>query len=141
MLQFGKTITFDLVDATNLASPEAGHMRRLVIKILSQDTTRKNGLMLRTGTMTWSLPTCDARSDRKTAMTDSKDLNEQDAVVAEVDIAAPPERVFEALTEANQLFAWWSTEPSVELSLFEMDARVGGRWRFQRQARAGLRPW
>lgn len=31
----GKTITFDLVDATNLASPEAGHMRRLVIKILS----------------------------------------------------------------------------------------------------------
>jgi len=35
MLQFGKTITFDLVDATNLASPEAGHMRRLVIKILS----------------------------------------------------------------------------------------------------------
>ena len=30
-----KTITFDLVDATNLASPEAGHMRRLVIKILS----------------------------------------------------------------------------------------------------------
>ena len=52
MLQFGKTITFDLVDATNLASPEAGHMRRLVIKILSQDTTRKNGLMLRTGKMT-----------------------------------------------------------------------------------------
>ena len=74
-------------------------------------------------------------------MTDSKDVSEQDAVVAEVDIAAPPERVFEALTEANQLFAWWSTEPSVELSLFEMDARGGGRWRFQRQARAGLRPW
>jgi uncharacterized protein YndB with AHSA1/START domain len=64
-------------------------------------------------------------------MTDSKDLNEQDAVVAEVDIAAAPERVFEALTEANQLFAWWSTEPSVELSLFEMDARAGGRWRFK----------
>jgi len=64
-------------------------------------------------------------------MTDSKDLSEQDAVVAEVDIAAPPERVFEALTEANQLFAWWSTEPSVELSLCEMDARLGGRWRFK----------
>ena len=64
-------------------------------------------------------------------MTDSKDLSEQDAVVAEVEIAAPLERVFEALTEADQLFAWWSTEPSVELSLFEMDARVGGRWRFK----------
>ena len=31
----GKTITFDFVDATNLASPRAGHMRRFVIKILS----------------------------------------------------------------------------------------------------------
>ena len=31
----GKTITFDFVDATNLPSLEAGHMRRLVIKILS----------------------------------------------------------------------------------------------------------
>ena len=48
MLQFGKTITFDLVDATNLASPEAGHMRRLVIKILSpkqhtEEWTYENG--------------------------------------------------------------------------------------------------
>jgi hypothetical protein len=31
----GKAITFDFVDATNLPSLEAGHMRRLVIKILS----------------------------------------------------------------------------------------------------------
>lgn len=64
-------------------------------------------------------------------MTDSKDLNEPDAVVAEIDIAAPPERVFAALTDANQLFTWWSTEPSVELSLFEIDARPGGLWRFK----------
>jgi len=33
----GKTITFDFVDATNLPSPKAGHMRRLVIHILSPD--------------------------------------------------------------------------------------------------------
>jgi hypothetical protein len=44
----GKTITFDLVDATNLASSEAGHMRRLVIKILSpkqhtEEWTYENG--------------------------------------------------------------------------------------------------
>jgi hypothetical protein len=31
----GKTIAFDFVDATNLPSLEAGHMRRLVIRILS----------------------------------------------------------------------------------------------------------
>ena len=30
----GKTLTFDFLDATNLASPEAGHMHRLVIAML-----------------------------------------------------------------------------------------------------------
>lgn len=30
----GKTITFDFLDATNLASPEAGHMHRVVISML-----------------------------------------------------------------------------------------------------------
>jgi hypothetical protein len=33
----GKTIAFDFVDATNLPSLAAGHMRRLVIRILSPD--------------------------------------------------------------------------------------------------------
>jgi hypothetical protein len=30
----GKTLAFDFIDATNLASPDAGHMRRLVIAVL-----------------------------------------------------------------------------------------------------------
>jgi YD repeat-containing protein len=30
----GKTITFDFLDATNLASPDAGHMDRVVVSIL-----------------------------------------------------------------------------------------------------------
>jgi len=30
----GKTITFDFLDATNLASPDAGHMNRVVVSIL-----------------------------------------------------------------------------------------------------------
>jgi hypothetical protein len=30
----GKTITFDFLDATNLATPDAGHMQRVVIAIL-----------------------------------------------------------------------------------------------------------
>ena len=64
-------------------------------------------------------------------MTASKATAEQDAVIVEVEIAAPPERVFQALTDAKQLFAWWGKEPSVELSVFEMDARPGGRWRFR----------
>ncbi len=34
---YGKTITFDFVDVTNLSSPKAGHMRGLMIHILSPD--------------------------------------------------------------------------------------------------------
>ncbi len=54
-----------------------------------------------------------------------------DVVVVEIDIAAPPARVFEALTQAPQLAAWWGHEPSVELVACEMDARVGGRWQLR----------
>jgi uncharacterized protein YndB with AHSA1/START domain len=54
-----------------------------------------------------------------------------DAVVCEIDVHAPPARVFQALTDPKKLFDWWGKEPSVELSLFEMDARPGGRWRFR----------
>jgi len=54
-----------------------------------------------------------------------------DAVVCETEIAAPPERVFEALTDPKQLVAWWGQEPSVEIAKFEMDARPCGRWRFR----------
>jgi uncharacterized protein YndB with AHSA1/START domain len=64
-------------------------------------------------------------------MTVSNLTQESDAVTAEIDIAAPPERVFDALTDAKQLFAWWGQEPSVELSVFDMDARPGGCWRFR----------
>jgi len=64
-------------------------------------------------------------------MTTSKPTQEQDSVTVEVEIAAPPDRVFQALTDPKQLFAWWSKEPSTELLVFEMDARVGGRWRFR----------
>jgi uncharacterized protein YndB with AHSA1/START domain len=54
-----------------------------------------------------------------------------DAVTSEIEIAAPPDRVFRALTDPRQLFAWWGAEPSVELLEFEMDARPGGAWRFR----------
>ena len=56
---------------------------------------------------------------------------ENDSVSVEIEIAAPPERVFAALTDAKQLFAWWGKEPSVILETFEMQARAGGRWRFR----------
>ncbi len=61
----------------------------------------------------------------------AKPTPEQDAVSQEIDIAAPPDRVFRALTDAKQLFTWWGAEPSVELTAFEMDARTGGKYLYR----------
>ena len=64
-------------------------------------------------------------------MTSAKITPERDAVSQEIEIAAPPERIFPALTDPKQLFAWWGKEPSVELQEFQMDARGGGMYRFR----------
>jgi uncharacterized protein YndB with AHSA1/START domain len=61
----------------------------------------------------------------------------EDEVVCEIEIDAPPEKVFEALTKQAQLFEWWGREPSVELELFEMDPRKGGKWRFLGRPKKG----
>lgn len=45
-------------------------------------------------------------------MTGSKAVPEHDAVISVIEIAAPPERVFAALTDAKQLFAWWGNPRS-----------------------------
>lgn len=37
----GKTITFNFLDATNLASPDAGHMQRVAITVLDADHHRE----------------------------------------------------------------------------------------------------
>jgi uncharacterized protein YndB with AHSA1/START domain len=61
----------------------------------------------------------------------------EDAVTVETEIAAPPERVFHALTDPKTLLAWWGTEPSVELLTFEMQPVPGGEWRFTCTPRPG----
>ena len=62
---------------------------------------------------------------------------DQDSIVSEIEIAAPPDRVFRALTDPKQQMVWWGAEPSCELRSFEMDARPGGRWGFQASDRTG----
>jgi len=52
---------------------------------------------------------------------------EQQAVVSEVEIAAPPERVFQALTHPDQLVRWWTSDVC-KAELWEFEARPGGRW-------------
>jgi uncharacterized protein YndB with AHSA1/START domain len=54
---------------------------------------------------------------------------DNDALITEIHIAAPPERVFKALTDSGQL-ARWFTSPECPAKLWEMDARRGGRYRY-----------
>ena len=51
---------------------------------------------------------------------------DQDAIVAEIEIAAPPERVFKAISDAAEI-----RRRSPELDVYEMDVRVGGHWRLE----------
>jgi uncharacterized protein YndB with AHSA1/START domain len=48
---------------------------------------------------------------------------DRDAVVCEIDIAAPPERVFKAIADPEEV-----RRRTPELAAYEMDTRVGGRW-------------
>jgi uncharacterized protein YndB with AHSA1/START domain len=66
-----------------------------------------------------------------------KPVTAEDSVMAEIEIAASVERVFQALTDPQQLFTWWGAEPSVELSSFTMDARKGGRYHYSCRPRPG----
>jgi uncharacterized protein YndB with AHSA1/START domain len=52
-----------------------------------------------------------------------------DVVIAEIEIAAPPERVFRALTDESELTRWF-TDPSCPVKLWKMDARPGGLYRY-----------
>jgi uncharacterized protein YndB with AHSA1/START domain len=53
---------------------------------------------------------------------------DQDIINAEVYIAAPPERVFQAVTEPRQLPQWWGQKGMYRVTSFESDVRVHGKW-------------
>jgi len=55
---------------------------------------------------------------------------DQDAVVSEIQIAAPPERIFQALSNASELSRWF-TNPECPAKFWKMDARVGGRYSYE----------
>src|SRR3974390_2208426 len=54
---------------------------------------------------------------------------DQDTVVAEIEIAAPPERVFKALTDEGQLMQWFRS-PECPPKFWKMEPRVGGRYHY-----------
>jgi len=54
---------------------------------------------------------------------------DQDAIVGEVQIGAPPERVFQALTDPRQLLKWWGQAGLYRCTDWQTDVRVGGKWK------------
>jgi uncharacterized protein YndB with AHSA1/START domain len=52
-----------------------------------------------------------------------------DEIVSETQIAAPPDRVFQALVDPSQIVRWWGQKGVYRCTEFESDLRVGGKWR------------
>ena len=54
---------------------------------------------------------------------------DQNAVIAEIFIAAPPARVFQAISDPTQLPQWWGQPGLYRVTKSTMDVRPGGKWR------------
>jgi uncharacterized protein YndB with AHSA1/START domain len=54
---------------------------------------------------------------------------DKNTVVAEIFIAAPPARVFEAITDPEQAVRWWGQAGLYRLTERTADPRPGGKWR------------
>ena len=50
-------------------------------------------------------------------------------MVSEIHIAAPVERVFQALVDPAQVVQWWGQAGIYRCTEFQSDLRAGGRWR------------
>jgi uncharacterized protein YndB with AHSA1/START domain len=53
---------------------------------------------------------------------------DQDVVTAEIFVAAPPARVFEAITDPNQMPKWWGQKDIYRITEWKADLRPGGKW-------------
>lgn len=63
-----------------------------------------------------------------TAIPVSHTSTDHDAVTCEIFIAAPRERIFEALTNPAQAALWWGEKGQYSMLNFSMDVRPGGKW-------------
>jgi uncharacterized protein YndB with AHSA1/START domain len=54
-----------------------------------------------------------------------------DAIVQEVTIKAPAEKIFNALTNPDELLKWWGAEGKFQCVHAESDLRPGGKWRMR----------
>jgi len=68
-------------------------------------------------------------------MNDTMHIN--DTIVVEIDIDAPPERVFQAWIDPQQRLAWWGDDATYRGTKMESDLRVGGKWRTEGKSTQG----
>ena len=54
---------------------------------------------------------------------------DQNAVLAEIFIAAPPARVFQAISDPAQIPRWWGQNGLYHVTKSTSDVRPGGKWR------------
>lgn len=54
---------------------------------------------------------------------------DKNAVIAEIFIAAPPTRVFQAISDPAQIPRWWGQEGLYHVKKSTADVRPGGKWR------------
>lgn len=62
---------------------------------------------------------------------------EAGTILATVEIAAPPERVFQALTTGDELVRWWGSDDLYRTTRWVVDLRPGGAWRAEGKGRDG----
>jgi uncharacterized protein YndB with AHSA1/START domain len=55
--------------------------------------------------------------------------SDNDTVVVEVFIAAPPARVFQAITDPKQTAQWWGEKGLYRITEAHSEMRVGGKWK------------
>jgi uncharacterized protein YndB with AHSA1/START domain len=53
---------------------------------------------------------------------------DHDTIEAEIFVAAPPERVFQALTDPGQMPRWWGQSDMYRITEWGADPRPGGKW-------------
>jgi uncharacterized protein YndB with AHSA1/START domain len=49
-------------------------------------------------------------------------------IYAAIDIDAPPEQVWDALTQPEQLSSWWGSADTYRTFNWQLDLRPGGKW-------------
>ena len=58
-------------------------------------------------------------------------------IVQEISIDAPPERIYAALTQPEELTKWWGSDDSYHCTEMVADVRTGGAWRTRGVGRDG----